>query len=55
MLQTKSSINQIKNIVDRLTNRQDQAGERISGIEGKTEKILHTDGNKEKNQQHNQA
>jgi hypothetical protein len=33
-----------------MANRLDQANERISGIEDKAEKILHSDSNKEKEQ-----
>jgi hypothetical protein len=47
----KSSINQIKNTVDSIISKQDQAEERVSGMEGNMEEILQSDNSKEKNEE----
>jgi hypothetical protein len=45
----KNSINQIKNTVESITKRVDQAEEIIAGTEDEVKEILHSDNNKEKN------
>jgi TolA-binding protein len=47
MLEMKNS-NQIESTMKSITSRIGQAEERISGVEGKIEEILHSDTNKEK-------
>jgi hypothetical protein len=41
----KTSINQIKYSVEGITNRLDQAEERITGIEDKVEELVYSDRN----------
>jgi hypothetical protein len=43
MLVMKTSINQIKNTVERILRGQDQAEERISEREDKIKEVLHAD------------
>jgi hypothetical protein len=44
-LEMKTSINQIKYSVEGITNRLDQAEERITGIEDKVEELVYSDRN----------